>query len=185
MNFRDQFLSKDPVFVTETAERLAVLAYLMENENSLNESTSVQMFEGANSVLNKLGLKIHKGSGILDYIKSFSTGAGKVILALATGKTEKAKEILKTLKKEDVLDFIYKLDLGTLHIITGPLHMIDAWTGWDLTANIKSKMKKAASFIDEIKQAVIKLKDGVLHAFDGSTQKTLLKHIEVIDKTVS
>ena len=172
--------------VDEQVVKYLALTELMEMDSSaLNESTinetAENIVEGLNDKLNKLGLKIHKGSGILDYIKSFATGVGKVFLALIKGDTVKAKEILKTLKKEDVLDFIYKLDLGTLHLFTGPLHMIDAWTGWDLSANIKTHMAKAQSLAQVFKDAVIKLKDTIVNGFSGKQQKNLMKHAQALE----
>ena len=53
-----------------------------------------------------------------------------------------------------MLDFLLKLDMATLHVLTGPLHTIDAITGWHLWANVKDKadqgLKKAKEAIDNL-----------------------------------
>lgn len=161
---------------------LQALLFLMESElDSLNESTEEELIEAFDRQLKKVGLKLHKSKGILDYIKSFATGIGKVLLFIIKGDQEKAKDLLKSMKKEDFLDFIYKLDLGTLHLITGPLHMIDAWTGWDLGVNLQNHMKKAEGLTTVLKQAIQKLKHSVEQMFTGNKQKRLLTHVHKIE----
>lgn len=182
MGFKD--FKRDGVLIEEQAARYMTLTYLIEMQDSLNESNVEVLYEGINDKLNKIGLKIHKGTGILDYIKSFSEGSGKVFLALIKGDTKKAKEILQAVNKEDILDFIYKLDLGTLHLFTGPLHMIDAWTGWDLSANIKSHMVKAQSTVQIFKDALKKVRDNIVHVFDGGRRKSAEKALAALETGV-
>ena len=64
-------------------------------------------------------------------------------VAIINKDGEAAKNVLKGLKKEDVLDFLLNLDMATLHIVSGPIHTIDAITGWHLWANVKDKAKGA------------------------------------------
>ena len=157
--------------------------FMLENDQMLNESVSDEALnEAFDKHLSKVGLKLHKSKGILDYIKGFSKGVGKVIFYIIKGDQEKAKELLKSIKKEDVLDFFYKLDLGTLHLVTGPLHMIDAWTGWDLSVKMQDHMKKGEGLTDVLKQSIVKLQDAIHKLFQGNKEKRLMSHVEKIKK---
>lgn len=177
MNFQE--------YLNESAEaelHIHALLFLLEQDlDALNESSDFEALDEAfDSHLKKIGLKLHKSKGILDYIKSFAKGAGKVIYYIIKGDHDKAKDVLKTMTKEDFLDFLYKLDLGTLHLITGPLHFIDAWSGWDLAVNMASHMKKAEDMGSILKQAIEKVKTAVVNMFTGKQQKNLLSHVDKI-----
>jgi len=172
--------------LTEMESNIIVMAYLLEeNLDNMNETDYVMLAEGINDKLGKVGLKLHKGKGIIDYIKDFTMGVGRLFLALMKGDKNKAKEILKTVSKEDVLDFLYKLDLGTLHLITGPLHTIDAWTGWDLGVKVKQKMEKAKDIYQEIKHALQTVKQKIKTAFDKKVAPKLISKIGEIEKVVA
>jgi len=173
--------------LNEYESQIVVLAMLAEDDmilEAMNEEDIALLAEGLSDKLGKAGLKLHKGKGILDYVKSFTMGAGKLFLAMIKGDTKKAKAILQTVEKEDILDFLYKLDLGTLHLITGPLHTIDAWTGWDLSVKMKSHMQKAGNIFDEIKHALATVKDKIVGAFDKGVSSKLVSKIGEIEKAV-
>lgn len=183
MNFK-KFLNEEQI--NEQEIQIQTLLFLVENVDTLNESTEDQLLEGLNDKLGKLGLKLHKSKGVLDYIKSFTTGIGKLFLYMIKGDQEKAKALLQSIKKEDILDFLFKLDLGTLHLFTGPLHMIDAWTGWDLSVKMKDHVEKGEGIIAIVKQALQKVRDGIYNLFQTDKQKTdkLLSYINNIDNEI-
>lgn len=60
----------------------------------------------------------------------------------ASRGNEDSKDILKNellkkkVKKADVIDVLLKLDTLTMHLFTGPIHIIDALTGWHIAADI-------------------------------------------------
>lgn len=170
------FLTESKLGLT-TQEKIISLLVLMEHLETLDlmsESIDEQLVtiaEGINDHLNKVGFKLHKSKGILDYIKSFAGGVGKVMFHIIKGDLDKAKELIKSISKEDILDFLYKLDLGTLHLFTGPIHMIDAWTGWDLAVNLKSHMEKGEGITDIIKKELQKVKDYIIKLFPTDTEK--------------
>lgn len=170
------FLTESKLGLT-TQEKIISLLVLMEHLDTLDlmsESIDDQLItisEGINDHLNKIGFKIHKSKGILDYIKSFVGGVGKVMFHIIKGDLDKAKEIIKDLSKEDILDFLYKLDLGTLHLFTGPIHMIDAWTGWDLAVNLKSHIEKGEGITEIIKKELQKVKEYINKLFPTDTDK--------------
>lgn len=120
--------------------------------------------EGLNfgKLLGKLGSKAHKGTGLLDVLKKSGKNIGKMMwLAFQAQRGDDAAKLeLKTLlntkiKKEEVINFLYMLDQATLHLVTGPLHMIEALTGWHIGADLH----KATSATQAIKSAVKELED--------------------------
>jgi len=185
IRFKDFLLEEQRM--NETSDRLQVLLYMMENIDTINESTDEQILESIHKHVNKLGLKLHKSKSLIDYIKSFTTSAGKLFLYMIKGDTKKAKELLNTIEKEDVLDFLLKLDLGTFHIITGPLHTIDAWTGWDLAANVQAKMEKGSELLNSIKHGIDDIRAKIVSLYSGEPTrvKQLDKHLHNIEATIS
>jgi len=159
--------------------KLQTLIYLSEQDlDSMNES---DLNEGVNDWLGKVGLKLHKGDGILDYIKQFTTGSGKLVMAALKGDKDKVKEIARSLDRSKVIDFLLKLDMATLHLVTGPIHFVDAVTGWDLMANLKGAAKQAKNLVDVFKDAILKVKDSAMELFSGKQQQRVLSNIKRIE----
>ena len=131
--------------------------------------------------LKKLGLQAHKGKGLVSYIKGFTQGVGRIVVAALKGDKKKVKEIAQSVRKEDVLDFLLKLDMATLHLVTGPIHFIDAVTGWELWANIKSAAAKADSVWDDLVATVKELKKKVVTYLSSPKKDQVLPHIETIE----
>lgn len=154
----------------EYKEAIVNLYFIIENENILNESKEV-LIEAFSDNLSKFGLKAHKSMGLIDYIGKFSKGAGKLIIAAAKGDKAKVKEIATSMDKTDILDFLYKLDLATFHIVTGPLHFIDAVTGWDISVAVKEKVGQAENIYNKLKKIFIDLKDTAKKIFTKQPEK--------------
>lgn len=113
-------------------------------DEPLNEKINVKSF------LSKVGFSSEKhGGGLISILKNVSKHISKtIILAIKAyaKKDEESKEELrlhlnKRASKQEMLDFILRLDQLTLHAITGPIHMIDALTGWHLAADLHSASK--------------------------------------------
>lgn len=124
--------------------------------------------------LKKIGLHAESSEGLLQIAAKSSIVLSKFMwyAIKSSSGDKKAKEnlieLVKTnqITKEQVLDFLLKLDVLTLHFITGPIHMIDALTGWHIGANIHNSVKsmenKAKDLINSLsdiaKEAVGNLK---------------------------
>ena len=163
---------------------LALIVYSMDYYNSLNENL---LTEGSiNDYLAKLGLTFHKaGPGVIDYIIDFAKGTGRIFMAAMNGDKEEMKKIASTLTKEEVIDFLLKLDAATLHIVTGPIHTIDALTGWDLWANVKAVSKRAKSVLEDIWAAIAHLKSKVTQNFKGSGHdKKIISRINKVERMI-
>jgi len=170
--------------VNEMEDKIALLVYLSENNEMINESYDMEnltesqkiiLVEGVNDWLNKVGMKLHKGDGIIDYLVGFTKGAGKLIMAAVKKDKEEVKKIASSLDKGKVIDFLLKLDMATLHIVTGPIHFVDAVTGWDLMANLKHAAEGAKDMLKIFYDAIKKVKDSISTVLDGNKQKKMLK----------
>ena len=168
-------------------DAISILLFMSEND-SFNESfedmSEAQITEGVKEWLNKYGLKLHKGDGLIDYIGQFSKGAGKLLLAAIKGDKEEVKRIANTLEKEKVVDFIFKLDMASFHILTGPIHMVDAVTGWDLIANLKHMTKEAPNMLKDFFQAIDKVSSTIKKVVQGKKQQVLLKTVDTLKNSI-
>lgn len=162
-------------------ESIVMLAICSDFDiNSLNESNITEAF---NDKLGKFGLKLHTSTGIAEYIAKFSSASGKLIMAAIKGDKAKVKEIASKLDKGEVIDFLLKLDTLTAHLVTGPIHIIDAITGWDLMANIKAKAEVGKKVYDSIVKMVQEIKQKAYTAF--ANEPKILKAIENLEKTIA
>jgi len=164
MKFKE-FLEEEQT--NSTIQALLEMSILMDLSDSLNES---ELYESAadkaHGMLSVMGLHAHKGKGLIDYFKAGAIGMGSLMIAAAKGDSEKIKEIAKSIKKTDVVDFLLKMDQATLHAVTGPIHMIDAITGWHIGAAVANHVEKVSDFIvgtitktkEYINKAILNLK---------------------------
>jgi len=175
---------KSKKLTEDLEDRIALLVYMAENDEMINESYDMEnlteaqeemIVEGIHDWLAKVGMKLHKGDGIIDYILQFSKGAGQLIMAAIQGDEKKVKGIAASFKKEKLLDFLLKLDMATLHVVTGPIHFIDAVTGWDLMANLKGAAETAKDKLKNFYDAMKKVKDSISTVLGGDRQKRMLK----------
>ena len=145
--------------------------------------------EGMHDLLKKAGLHVKKGDGLIQMIAKAGIQIGKIMIAAykaVKSKSEADKEALKAeikkskVSKGQLMDFLLKLDQATLHLITGPIHMIDAITGWhigaDLHDHIEDVSHKIKSAIEDIKKAAHKMGDSV--------KSKLEKYLKGIESTL-
>jgi len=162
---------------------LALMIYSMENYNTINEDLLTEM--NINDFLSKFGLKFHKeGPGLIDYVTDFIKGTGKIFVAAVKGDKEEVKRIASKVTKEYIMDFLLKLDAATLHVVTGPIHIVDAITGWDLWADLEKVSKRSKNIVQDVWKALIHLKDRILKAFDDNRQKSLLSCVNKLEDMV-
>ncbi len=167
---------------TKLKTEIATLLFIVENESRLDEmllESEEKLEEALSDFLGKFGLKIHKGDGIIDYLMKFSKGAGKLLVSAIKGDKEQVKKIASSLDKGQVIDFLLKLDMATMHLVTGPIHFIDAVTGWDLSANLKKVAKEAGNVFDKIKTLFKDLKDTAKKVFTQNPEK--IKAVEDLE----
>jgi hypothetical protein len=157
-------------------ECLMTMAYIgtleNTNESALTEASILagvaDMFGKIEAGFDKIGMKLHHGKGLIDYVKQFSGTGGKMLIAAIKQDKEEVKSLASTFDKAEFIDFLLKLDMVSMHLVTGPIHMIDAITGWDLMANLKSHAVKAENIIDSIEKAIADLKSKISTLMDNS-----------------
>jgi hypothetical protein len=88
----------------------------------------------------------------------------------ASAGVEGSKETLEALLqksnlKSEFTDLILRLDILTLHFVTGPIHIVDAIMGWDLASNIREKTltqnTKVTSALDDLSKRASKMTNKV------------------------
>lgn len=161
---------------------LEMAVFIEEDFNRMNEAFD---FMGKiKGLADKIGVHASSsGGGMIGILyksgkvmAEFMWNAMKASMGDTTAK-ERVKELAKTeISKEDVLDFLLRLDGLTLHTMTGPIHFIDNLTGWHIWAAVK---KHAENFGDIAAKAIKDLA-GVIKDTDAEVKtkaKSLLHGI--------
>ena len=181
---------KEQIYITEQKEAIVSLLefiVFMEDGESLilSEARGETVKAGLTKVAGKLGISAHGRKNLLKLIASVGKNTGLALVYAVRshmgqeGAKEKLENILKTANiKSELTDLMLRLDTLTLHLLTGPLHIIDAITGWHLGADIQDKTKTpnthVKSALDTILKAASRIKD--------KPRKTLNRSIEKIKK---
>lgn len=178
--FRDQ---------DETIQALLEVMFLMDTpQDQLNEMFETDSDDLLNEAIDLSALKglIHttKTKGLIGYFKSAGKGIAKIMIAAIKGDTDGIKAVMKTVKKGDVLDFLLKLDQATLHIITGPIHTIEAVTGWHIWAAVEKAKEVSTAAIDKIKNAILTISQNVSKYVDSKRTARIEKHLNAISKSL-
>jgi len=131
------------------------LMILMEMDEEelyrLDEITVINKnVEKLNPYLNKLGLKLAYKKTLIQHAIDAGVGVIKMLKAGMAGDKEEVLRLAKSVKKEDVANFLLRLDKATINVIGGTIGRIEAITGWRLTA---SASKVATNAIDMVKKA--------------------------------
>lgn len=150
-NYLNEELNNDVISLIE-------ISSFIEEYPEMNEAMS-EWGGKLKSALSKMGLHATKNKGLIQMIGKASANVSKLLwhafMATITGKQEhkdKVTEIAnKKVTKEDLIDFLIRVDLVTLHVITGPIHIIDALTGWHIGPKL---LKGVDDFVERGKRAI-------------------------------
>lgn len=136
---------------------LEMAVFMEEDFNKMNEAFD---FMGKiKDLADKIGVHVSSsGGGMIGILyksgrimAEFIWNAMKASTGDETSKV-RVKELANTeIRKEDVLDFLLRLDGLTLHTLTGPIHFIDNLTGWHIWAAVR---KHAENFSDIAVKAI-------------------------------
>jgi len=150
-------------------------------ESNLNEDL---LEEGLKDFLHKMGIHASKTNGLIDYFIGFTKNTGKLVLAAINNDRAEVKRIAGLLDRATVIDFLLKLDQVTLHLVTGPIHMIDAITGWHIGAAIEATAKKAGTIISDIWKYIKEIKAKIEGNFDKTKAKILLRNLNKLETSL-
>lgn len=164
----------------DTMSLLAVTTFIQPR--ILIEGMMGNIMGSFNNILNKIGLDIHKAHGksligVLSRAPEFMTEFIWYLFKYSIGDKaagERVKELSKSIRKEDVIDFLLKLDSLTLHTISGPIHMLEVLTGWHISPAIERKEHDA---VDRAK-AVIKNLSAMMKTATEQVKISLSYHID-------
>lgn len=170
----------------QIAESFMMLYYVSQIEHSqINEASVLQdMAAKLNSVLPKVGLKLHKGDGLISYLSKFATIGGKMLVAAVKRDKAAIKMLATQVSRAEFIDFLFKLDMVSLHLVTNPIHMIDAITGWDLMSNLQAHAKKAGAVVDDIVAGIHALKTKITQVLDDNVAKPFLSFFGDLEATI-
>jgi hypothetical protein len=145
----------ESVLVTDEM-RNSLCQFIMFEYSKSYEDLCMLNESKVHGALKKAGLHLKKQKGLLDYILKAGKTFYNLFKAAMMKDKKKVKEILNTeISKEDLMDFILKLDQSTLHLLTGPLHFIEAVTGWHLAADVDSAVQGVGNVIKTAYQTIV------------------------------
>jgi hypothetical protein len=133
-------------------EMMILMEMDVDDLNRLDEIAVINKnVEKLNPYLNKLGLKLAYKKTLIQHAIDAGVGVVKMLRAGMAGDKEEVLRLAKSVKKEDIANFLLRLDKATLNVIGGTIGRIEAITGWRLTAAPVAKM--AANAVDIVKKA--------------------------------
>lgn len=148
---------------------LEMAMFMSHDVQRIDEAFDVgSLTKAAGSLMKASGLHVKKGDGLVQLaMRSGKLMAQFIWYAIKAAKgdkeaQQKVKEIANTeITKEQVIDFILKLDMATAHVLTTPIHTIEAITGWHIWANVKDKVSGGYEKAKEALKNLIDVAKGV------------------------
>lgn len=134
---------------------LEYMIILESGENLLNEGRMDSVKTTISNISKKLGVTGHGKKSLLAVLSSVGKNARSALLLSiqAFAGDESAKEKLKALRgskevRAELGDLILRLDALTMHLLTGPIHMMDAITGFDLAEKVREAATGESHHVD-------------------------------------
>ena len=130
-------------------------------------------------LLKKAGIHVSQSDGLIQYLWKANKNIARLLYHAFKAQKgdeeskERVKEIMKSVKAEQVIDVLLKLDQLTLHMITSPIHIIDSLTGTHIWATLNSKALPA---VERAKTAIETL-DKVKNDLSGKMKTQLSKYL--------
>lgn len=142
------FKTESATPITDDAANLLESLYVFQQLGSDNLTEAVNL-RSLKAFLVRQGVKTKKAPGLLQTVLKGGVNTAKLMnLAIKTslGKPGAADELQKLkmsskITKKTVLDFLFRLDVVSLHLFSGPIHSLDALFGWDLAHIIEKHVK--------------------------------------------
>ena len=122
---------------------------------------------------------VEKEKGLVHYFKDMGIGGAQLMYHAFNAyynkdqkSKDRVKELSQSVKKEHIIDILLKLDILSLHLVTGPLHIIEAVTGWNVLHNVQNKIEPVQK---KIKHALHSL-ENLKHDLEGEMRVQLLRY---------
>ena len=166
-----------------------VLEYLMildagEDDIILSENKLKDIKGTLSTLAKKMGISNASKKTLLGLL---STVGKKSALSLvyaiqASAGNEDAREKLKRIIKDrniysELTDLVVRLDVLTLHLISGPIHVIDALAGWDIAEKIR---ERALGVTNKLNSAIDTIASSAQKHLNADRSKRVQKKINQI-----
>jgi len=155
-------------------------------DESVGDSIS-SMIKGVKDILKKrkpvISKYVEKEKGLAHYFKDLGIGGAQLMYHAFNAyynkdakSRERVRELASSVKKEHIMDILLKLDVLSLHLVTGPLHIIDAITGWNFLHYIKNKVEPTEK---KVKAALHSL-DSLKNDLQGELKSQLIRYTNAL-----
>jgi hypothetical protein len=175
------------------------MSSILEYYDFVNLEDPDALFEGkfkkpssgeVNQALGKIGIHVKKkNQGLFSMIVKSGKNIGKVLwLAVKAAakdspeSRQKLKEAIQKLKvnRSQIIDFFLKIDTLTMHLFTGPIHMIEAVTGWHIAADLARGKDDTTA---KIKSSIHTLKD-YANKLIGPIKNRIMSYVTGIETSI-
>lgn len=167
------------------AEQIMSVVAFMAVQKQLDEAAmdKQKLIAKADELLSKIGLSKRQEIGLLAYLKYAAEGILEILLYALSGDMEGVKRVASKVKKQHLIDFFLKLDVLTLHILSAPIHMIDAVTGWDLHANLRNAATKGMkAVVQSFEDALNYIKEKLAQVnIDDDNRQVIYKELKDLE----
>lgn len=171
------------------AMNLLEFAIFIEDFGRLEEGVidKIKDIKGqTDAMLRKLGFHTSQSKGLIHYLWTINKNIVRLLyhgISLSDASEHQRevsrmaiKEIMQSVNREEVLNFLYKLDAVTLGILTTPLKLIDGVTGWHIAGEVVSKVQPA---ISKAKKAIEWL-EATKDSLEGKLKIQLQKYVNAL-----
>ena len=182
----------DPHEYDSREDIITVLEFIMimdYDDAILSEERGASVKALFAKVSNKLGFTSTGKKNLIGLLGSIGkTGAMSILYAIQAqagheGAKEKLTQVLKSSNaKAEILDFVIRADVLTLHLISTPIHMIDAIAGFDIADKIR---EKAVGGGERLKDAVSLIQTSAKNLGNPTTTRKIKKSLNTIKKVFS
>lgn len=182
----------DPHEYDSREDAITILEFMMivdSDDMLLSEERGESVKALFAKVSNKLGFASNNKKNLIGLLRSIGkTGALSILYAIQAqagneGAKEKLTQVLKKSNaKSEIIDFVIRADVLTLHLISTPIHMIDAIAGFDIADKIR---EKAVGGGERLKDAVELIQTSAKNLGNPSTTRKVKKSLNTIKKVFS
>jgi len=168
---------------------LEFISIIESDDSILTEARGDTIKSLFSQISNKIGGSSGDKKNLFGLLRSIGqTGSKSILYAIqaAAGREGAEEKLKKTLKnsnaKAEIIDFIIRADVLTLHLISTPIHMIDAIAGFDIAEKIR---EKAVGGGERLKDAVDLIQKSAKNLGNPSTARKVKKSLNTINRAFS
>ncbi len=176
-------LTEDEKFILEF--NLLQISMALNNYDIIQEDLMTEnLWQKSKDMYTDFSSQFNKKKTLGHYVMDFTKTAGKILLAGIKNDKERVKELTRRYNREDFFEFLWRLDLNTLGLLTTPLGIIEMVTGWDIKDFLKRKIKSTRKHLMDIVQTFDDLKKDLAMVFKPSKHPDVFNAVDNFKKTI-